>query len=180
LALIPPVQDLRGFFDGYPIEIKVFSRDPDAWLFHHWRSGMEGRALPAQPTRVAGKMPIGSKLPAAKIVDLVTQLESEPVTTAAGPVLWANVEILYTSESLTPRVSIRVPLPWSESDTEPQRKDLALRFARQLIDHACVAMGTPAAEAPAGVADAGTVLEGLSQELGLVAPTTRPLRKRRG
>lgn len=125
-------------------------------------------------------MPIGSKLPAAKIVDLVTQLESEPVTTAAGPVLWANVEILYTSESLTPRVSIRVPLPWSESDTEPQRKDLALRFARQLIDHACVAMGTPAAEAPAGVADAGTVLEGLSQELGLVAPTTRPLRKRRG
>jgi hypothetical protein len=124
---------------------------------------------------------MGSKLPTTKIADLITVLDPEPVITTTGRVLWASVEILYASESVTPRVSIRVPLPWSESDSEVQRQDMALRFARQLIDHACIAMGSavPVSETPSGILQ-GTVLEGLSQELGLTAPTSKPLRKRGG
>lgn len=94
-------------------------------------------------------------------------------------VLWANVEILYTAaDTLSPRVCIRVPLPYAEAESEAQRHDLALRAARQLIDHACVSLGpveTPTGESQEMTKD--TVLEGLTQELGLTEPRTKPARK---
>jgi len=121
-----------------------------------------------------------AKLPMTRIVDLETELDTLPVETSNGAILWANVEILYTSASLQPRVSIRVPLPWSETDTDTQRRDMALQFARQLIDHACVAIAptAPVLEKRSGILE-GTVLEGISQELGIAEPTAKPVKKLR-
>jgi hypothetical protein len=54
---------------------------------------------------------------------------------------------------------------------------MALCFARQLIDHACVAMVPSPADNDPGILE-GTVLEGLAQELGISEPKTKPSRKR--
>jgi len=121
---------------------------------------------------------MASKPFAAKIVDLTTLLDPDLSLSPSGPVRWATVEILYAAEQFRPTVSIRIPVPWKKSDTDDELRSGALRFARQLIDHACVAM-TPAAgaENSPGVLE-GTVLEGLSQELGISPPVTRPHRQR--
>jgi hypothetical protein len=114
---------------------------------------------------------------AAQVSDPSVSFDAEPVATPGGPVLWATVNITYLSEGTAPSVSIRVPLPWSGRDSAEEQKSEALRRARQLIDHACEAsgMGGPASrEAPAD--PPGTLLEGLSQELGIALPTTKPVR----
>jgi len=107
----------------------------------------------------------------SRITELRTVLDAEPVITTAGAIIWAKVDISYSCGAANPSVTIRVPLSWSKSDTDTERRDMALRFARQLIDHACAAMVPPI--------DVQTpVFEGLAQELGLSDPTTKPPRKR--
>jgi len=110
----------------------------------------------------------------AKIVDLRTLLDPDLTLASGCPVRWAEVEILYASGQFRPAVSIRIPVPWKETDTDDELRAFALRIARQLIDHACVALGD---QPNAGVLE-GTVLEGISQELGLSSPRTQPVRKR--
>ena len=116
---------------------------------------------------------------AAKILDFETTLDVSPVPSADGEVIWADVRIEYILSDLKPTVTIRLPIPWREQDSPEERKAQALRFARQLIDHACLAAGVPAANPVGGLAtdderDVGTsALEGLAQELGLAAPTTK-------
>jgi hypothetical protein len=116
---------------------------------------------------------------AAKILDFETTLDVSPVPSADGEVIWADVRIEYILSDLKPTVTIRLPIPWREQDSPEERKAQALRFARQLIDHACLAAGVPAANPVGGLAtdderDEGTsALEGLAQELGLAAPTTK-------
>ena len=119
---------------------------------------------------------MNAQLPTAKIVDLTTTLDARPKLTASGVVLWASVELVYASPGASPKVTIRVPLPWSPEESEAERSHLALRAARQLIDHACAAMTSAQSETPPGILE-GTILEGLSQELGISQPTTRPARK---
>lgn len=121
----------------------------------------------------------------AKITDSETSFDAVPVASAEGEVIWADVRIDYILSGLTPTVTIRVPLPWNESDTSEERKSKALRCARQLIDHACRAAGVGSAET--GIDDnpveevidavTPTALAGLAQELGLATPTAKPRRQ---
>jgi hypothetical protein len=122
----------------------------------------------------------------AKITDFETSFDAMPVTSAEGEVIWADVRIDYILSGLTPTVTIRVPVPWNESDTPEERKSKALRCARQLNDHACRAAGVGSAET--GIDDSPveevidavtpTALAGLAQELGLATPTAKPRRQR--
>ena len=121
---------------------------------------------------------MATKPTAAKILDFETTLDVSPVPSADGEVIWADVRIEYILSDLKPTVTIRLPIPWREQDSPEERKAQALRFARQLIDHACLAAGVPAGN-PVGLAtdderDGGpSALKGLAQELGLAAPTTK-------
>lgn len=117
---------------------------------------------------------------AAKVTDLETSFDAIPVPSVAGEVIWADVQIDYLLSGLMPSVTIRVPVPWSERDTPEERKAKALRSARQLIEHACRAAGVIEPEAEKnvveGILEAVTppALAGLSQELGLARPKSRP------
>ena len=121
----------------------------------------------------------------AKITDFETSFDAVPVASPEGHVIWADVRIDYILSGLTPTVTIRVPIPWSERDTPEERKAKALRCARQLIDHACRAAGVAAAESGIDVSPAEevldvvtpTALEGIAQELGLATPTAKPRRQ---
>jgi hypothetical protein len=125
-------------------------------------------------------MPI--KPASAKIVDLDTAFDAAPVQSAEGPLVWATVTMRYALQDLSPSVTVRVPVPCKEQESADQRRDHALRCARQLIEHACRAVGVPA---PDDVADevldavVPTEMEGLAQELGLASPKTAPKRVRR-
>jgi hypothetical protein len=121
----------------------------------------------------------------AKITDFETSFDAVPVASVEGEVIWADVRIDYILSGLTPTVTIRVPVPWNERDTPEERKSNALRYARQLIDHACRAAGVGAAETGIDspvedVLDAvtPTALEGIAQELGVATPTAKPRRQR--
>lgn len=109
------------------------------------------------------------------IIDLVTSVESEVFQTDAGPMVWGAVEITYSCDGIEPRVSLRVPIPAIVSESNEIRRSEALRRARKLIDHACIAMEPPSAPSLA----IGEMLVGLSEELGLFSPTTRPRPSRR-
>ena len=110
--------------------------------------------------------------PAARISDLTVELDSVPVDTPLGEVVWATVAITYVSGGVEPSLAMRVPVPWSEPDKERE----ALRRARRLIDHACTFPGLTGTS-PDILQD--TVLEGLTQELGITSPTSRPTRRQR-
>ena len=79
----------------------------------------------------------------AKLIDLDTVVDKRPEITTSGPVLWATVRLQYALDSTCPKVSIRVPLPWSDSADQSESKDLALRLAKKLIDQACESMPEP-------------------------------------
>jgi hypothetical protein len=82
----------------------------------------------------------------AKVTELEISLDAVPVSSAAGMIAWADVQITYMLSDLAPIVTIRVPVPWNDSETLGERKGRALRSARQLIDHACRAAGVGAPE----------------------------------
>jgi hypothetical protein len=142
---------------------------------------MRFSAFPMEPETVMALKPS-----TAKITDFETSFDAVPMASAEGDVIWADVRIDYILAGLTPTVTIRVPVPWTERETPEERKSKALRCARQLIDHACRAAGVSAAEtgvdenAVEDVLDAVTpaALEGIAQELGLATPTAKPRRQR--
>jgi len=109
---------------------------------------------------------MASRLPSAKLTDLVTTVDSEVFAAPTGPMAWGTVEISYTSEGLEPKVTIRVPVPVVAAQSEAQQRAEALRRARKLIDHACTAIQ------PEESQDAEEVLEGLAEELGIRPPRT--------
>jgi len=113
---------------------------------------------------------MNAQLPTAKIVDLTTTLDARPKLTASGVVLWASVELVYASPGASPKVTIRVPLPWSPEESEAERSHLALRAARQLIDHACVAM---TGQTPIQLLNARILLEAKRQLLYTSQPIGR-------
>jgi hypothetical protein len=119
----------------------------------------------------------------ATITDFETSFDAVPIPTPDGDVIWADVRIDYTLSGLAPCVTIRVPVPWIESDTPEERKAKALQSARQLIDHACRAAGVSAlelGEKDTVVGDATptepSAMEGILQELGFESPSTQPAR----
>ena len=121
----------------------------------------------------------------AKIIDLDTSVDVVPVETREGQVVWATVKMEYTLAGLNPTVTICVPVPFRDGDTQDERRAQALRCARGLIDHACRAAGVGPTEAepePLAESMVETVepsgLEGIAQELGLAEPTQAPKRAR--
>ena len=121
----------------------------------------------------------------AKVVDLDAVVESVPVDTPEGPVVWAAISIHYTLSGLSPSVTIRVPLSWKAGESEAAQRGRALQSARLLIEHACRAagVGPPSddeEESPADMLEAvmPAALQGLTQELGLASPATRPRRQK--
>lgn len=127
-------------------------------------------------------MPI--KPSSAKITDFETSFDAAPVSTPEGDVIWADVRIDYLVSGLTPMVTIRVPVPWRDADSAEARKSLALRCARELIDHACMASGIASPQPPtSGIIQTledfvPSSLEGVAQELGLAKPSTQPKKTR--
>jgi hypothetical protein len=117
---------------------------------------------------------MASKMPRAKITDLITTVDSEIFASPAGPMVWGAIEIAYISEGLRPQIIIKVPVPVVASQTDEQRRAEALRRARNLINHACVAI-EPEPEKP-GFRE---IAEGLAEELGMLPPATAPKRARR-
>jgi hypothetical protein len=109
----------------------------------------------------------------ARVIDIQVSFDAAPVETASGPVFWATVEIHYTLEGLAPVTAIRVPVPCAGDLGSEACRRQALHGARSLLNHAC---GAPAFSA---MNEAPDLLEGLSQELGLTPPTTRPRKRAR-
>lgn len=109
-----------------------------------------------------------ARQPAAKLVDLVTTVESEIIPSPAGPVVWATVDLCYASDGMDPRVSIKVPVPAFETQSDEQRRAEALRRARKLIDHACGAIAPP----PQVSQSPQEILAGLAEEIGFLSPRT--------
>ena len=126
------------------------------------------------------------KLSSARIVDLDTTFDAAPIESADGSFIWVTVKIVYALGGLTPVATIRVPVSWDQEESQDQRRGRALRAARQLIDHACRAVGILPAEAETGpmenLIEAITpdALDGVAQELGLTEPTRKPKSRRRG
>ena len=117
---------------------------------------------------------MATKLPRSKIIDLTTSVDCQVLASAAGPMVWGTVEIKYAFDGVEPQVTIRVPVPLVGKQTDAQRRDEALRRARKLIDHACSAIEfDPEPSVP-------EIIEGIAEELGVIAPTTAPRRSRRG
>src|ERR1019366_6321605 len=81
-------------------------------------------------------------LAAAKVSELIISFEPSPVETNAGKVIWATVGINYVLGDLSPTIHVKVPLMWDDSAPAEMLRTNALRAARQLIDHICVASGT--------------------------------------
>lgn len=102
----------------------------------------------------------------AQVTDLVATLESETFQAASGPMTWATVEICYRWNELDPKVTIKVPVPVYDSQSDEQRREEALRRARKLIDHACSAVGST----PTAAFSLFETLEGLAEEFGVVPP----------
>src|ERR1700761_2347729 len=90
--------------------------------------------------------PMALNLARVRIIDFETSSDAQPVMTAGGEVVWSDVRIDYVLAGLNPTVTIRVPVPWDASESAESRKSKTLRCARQLIDHACQALGAPAPE----------------------------------
>lgn len=116
---------------------------------------------------------------AAKVIDLDATFDTAPVESREGPLLWATVRIAYTLQGLSPDIAIRVPISWNAQDSQEQRRDQALRAARQLIDHACRAVAPADVESDSLEDIIRTPLEGIAQELGLTNPTSHPKPRRR-
>jgi hypothetical protein len=115
----------------------------------------------------------------ARVIDLDAAFDTGPVESSEGPLLWATVRIVYTLQGLSPDIAIRVPISWNAQETQEQRRDQALRAARQLIDHACRAVAPADVERDSMEDIIGAPLEGIAQELGLTNPTVRPKARRR-
>jgi hypothetical protein len=114
------------------------------------------------------------------VTDLDTAFDAVPVEGPEGLVLWATVKIEYVMAGLIPVVTIRAPVLYDPDEPEDRRRSKALRCARQLIDHTCQVAGSvpsePETQTSAKIIDdiVPSALEGVAQELGLAAPTTRP------
>src|ERR1700684_4437172 len=80
-----------------------------------------------------------SRTPAPKVTNLTASFDLVPVETGLGMVLWADVKVDYAWRQAAPSMVIRVPVPWEAGQTSSERYACALKLARQLIDHACVA-----------------------------------------
>lgn len=111
----------------------------------------------------------------AKLVDLQVTFDSQPLPIAFGEITWAAVDLSYSASGVGAEMTIRVPIEWDGNASEEAKRDLALRRARDLLDHACNAPGlVRATSSKMPPADITHPLEGLAQELGLREPSTTP------
>lgn len=113
----------------------------------------------------------------AKLVDLQVTFDAQPLPIAFGEITWAIVDLTYSANGVGAEMSIRVPIEWDGDASDDAKRDVALRRARDLLDHACNAPGLArAATSKMPPAEISSPFEGLAQELGLSEPTTRPQR----
>ena len=123
-------------------------------------------------------------IPAATtITELRTVLDRGPMPSAGGKVIWADISIDFALSGMCPNISVRVPVPWSDSDSSEGRKEYALRLAREFFERACGALPAPhsaLSREDAQVA-AETAMPGLAdfvRELGLTPSTDLPQGRR--
>ena len=113
----------------------------------------------------------------AKLVDLQVNFDAQPLPIAFGEITWAAVDLTYSANGVGAEMTIRVPIEWDGNGSDEAKRDIALRRARDLLDHACNAPGLArAAASKMPAAEITNPLEGLAQELGLIEPTTKPER----
>jgi len=113
----------------------------------------------------------------AKLIDLQVTFDAQPLPLAFGEITWAMVDLSYSTSGIGAEMTIRVPIAWDGDASEAAKRDLALRRARDLLDHACNAPGLArAASSKMPPGEVSGPLEGLAQELGLSEPTTTPTR----
>lgn len=111
----------------------------------------------------------------AKLIDLQVTFDAQPLPIASGEITWAVVDLTYSASGVGAEMTIRVPVEWDGNASAEAKRDLALRRARELLDHACNAPGLArAASSKMPPADLTGPLEGLAQELGFSEPTTEP------
>lgn len=111
----------------------------------------------------------------AKLIDLQVTFDAQPLPIAFGEITWASVDLTYSASGVGAEMTVRVPIEWDGDASDDAKRDLALRRARDLLDHACNAPGLArAASSKMPPADVTSPLEGLAQELGLSEPITSP------
>jgi hypothetical protein len=132
---------------------------------------MAAQALHQGPGPVADPL----DLTKAKLIDLQVTFDSQPLPIAFGEIAWAAVDLSYSASGVGAEMTIRVPIEWDGNASEDAKRNLVLRRARDLLDHACNAPGLARAASSKMVpAEIASPLEGLSQELGLSEPSVRP------
>ncbi len=111
----------------------------------------------------------------AKLIDLQVTFDAQPVPIAFGEITWAVVDLSYSASGVGAEMTVRVPIEWDGNASDEAKRDLALRRARDLLDHACNAPGLArVSSSKMPPAEVTNPLEGLAQELGLSEPTTKP------
>jgi hypothetical protein len=111
----------------------------------------------------------------AKLLDLKVTFYAQPLPIALGEIAWAAVNLTYFANGVGAEMTIRVPVVWDGNASDDAKRDLALRRARDLLDHACNAPGLArAVSSKMPPAEISSPLEGLAQELGISEPTTKP------
>lgn len=111
----------------------------------------------------------------AKLIDLQVTFDAQPLPIAFGELMWAVVDLSYSSSGVGAEMTIRVPIEWDGDASEEAKRDIALRRARDLLDHACNAPGLArAASSKMAAGEIANPLEGLAQELGISEPSTKP------
>jgi hypothetical protein len=131
----------------------------------------------AAPVREQQPGPQGTTLDltTATLINLQVTFDAQPLPVALGEIAWASVELTYSAVGVGAEIRIRVPIEWDANASDEAKRDLALRRARDLLDHACNAPGlSRAVSAKMEPAELTSPLEGLAQELGLGEPTAKP------
>jgi hypothetical protein len=80
----------------------------------------------------------------AKLIDLQVTFDAQPLPIAFGEITWASVDLTYSASGVGAEMTVRVPIEWDGNASDDAKRDLALRRARDLLDHACNAPAWPA------------------------------------
>ena len=124
---------------------------------------------------------------AAKVSEILVSYDAVPQQPGTAPVIWATVEILYSLEGMSPHIAIRLPFMCTDDVGSEACRAQAIGAARALLSHACGApglAGSAKTENPGSSADIDQdretigrrAFEGITQELGLTKPTSKPVR----
>ena len=124
---------------------------------------------------------------AAKVSEILVSYDAIPQQPSTASVIWATVEILYSLEGMSPHIAIRLPFTRTDDVGSEACRAQTMGAARALLSHACsapgmVGLGKTENRSFSADIDHDTepfrlhALEGITQELGLTKPTSKPVR----